>query len=342
MSVVRRSLGALAMATGLVVAVVPAAQASGTALGLPDFADMAVDSVHKRVFVTGGGSANSVVVTDFSGRVVKRIDNQFGAAGLALSADSKTIYVALSTGDAITALDTDRLVETGRFGTGAQTCPTHLTRTGSLVWFGYGCGDVWNGRIGKLDTAATPPAVSGDQQGEATFQQAPLVTSPAADAGPVVAGQLQLSLSNVHVFSVQDGMLVVGASGGAVGSNLTDVSVTPDGQTMMTAAGSTDRVNAFATADLAGRGGYFTGSYPNAVAVSPNGTYLASGIHTTGDDITVHRLGSTQPVNRIDLRSGTLAARGLAWSADGARLFAISQNAPDQAPSLSVVSHPTN
>ena len=73
------------------------------------------------------------------------------------------------------------------------------------------------------------------------------------------------------------------------------------------------------------------------MAVSPDGRYLASGVYTTGDDVVVHKLGGTQPVDSIDLRDGTLAPRGLAWAPDGKRLFAITQRAPDRAPLLSVV-----
>ncbi|WP_285469996.1 YncE family protein [Actinokineospora globicatena] len=141
----------------------PAAHATGTALPLTDFGDLVVDQANRRLFVTGGSANNTVVVTDFSGRVVKTLPGQYGATGLVLSADGRSLYVALASGDAISVIGTERLVETARHATGPQTCPTHLTRTGTAVWFDYGCDDVWNGRVGKLDTATTPPAVALDQ-----------------------------------------------------------------------------------------------------------------------------------------------------------------------------------
>ncbi|GAA3029720.1 YncE family protein [Actinokineospora globicatena] len=125
-----------------------------------------------------------------------------------------------------------------------------------------------------------------------------MVTATPDEDGPVVVGQLELSLSNVHVFSVAAGALVPGASGGAVGSNLTDVSLTPDGATLFTAAGSRTQVDGFATTDLSRRGAYATGPYPNAVAVSPDGQYLATSTHTTGDDIALYRLGGTVPTEQ--------------------------------------------
>jgi DNA-binding beta-propeller fold protein YncE len=318
------------------VAGAPVAHATGT-LPLTDFGGLVVDNVHKRLFVTGGESNNTVVVTDFSGSVKKTITNQFGASGMVLSADSSTLYVALASGDAISALDTVTYAEKARYATGPQTCPTHLTRTDRYVWFGYGCDNVWNGRIGKLDTGATPPALALDQQGDARFQKAPFVT--AAAAGPLLAGQLELSQSSVHVYTVDAGALRPGPSGGVAGSNLTDVSLTPDGTTFFTAAGSRDQVDGFATADLSRRGGYPTGTYPNAVAVSPDGRYLATGVHTTGDDITVFKLGTTSPVDSFSF-SGTLTQRSLAWSADGRKLFAVTHVEPSSAPTLRVVNYP--
>jgi WD40 repeat protein len=326
--VIRRTIVAAALAVPAVLA--PPAHAAGNTLPLTDFGDLVVDQTHKRVFVTGGASNNSVVVTDLSGRVQKVLSDQYGATGLALSADNNTLYVGLASGDAVALIDTAKLTETARYPTGPQTCPTHLTRVDSVVWFGYGCDDVWNGRVGKLDAGV----VSLDQQGGARFQKAPVVSS--SGVSPLVAGQLELSLSNVHVFTVQNGTLTPGASGGGVGSNLTDISLSPDGSTLFTAAGSRDAVDGFATSDLARRGGYTTGPYPNAVAASPDGQYIATGIHTTADDVAIYRPGGTLPVDTFSL-PGTSTARGLAWSPDRKRLFAVSHEAPGNAPILTVL-----
>ncbi|HEU5109389.1 MAG TPA: hypothetical protein VFT95_12680, partial [Micromonosporaceae bacterium] len=199
-------VGAVVVATAVSVVGAPAASAAPE-LPLSGFGDVVVDSVRQWVFVSGGGSSNGVVVTDFSGRVRKTIANQPGADGLELSADGTRLFVALSAGDAVSVIDTSTLQETARYATGAGSCPTHLARTGNLVWFGYGCEDGnWSGKIGKLDPAAAEP-VSGEQQGAARFQRAPLLASSGAEGGPLVAGQLALSLSMVQVYSVSEGAL---------------------------------------------------------------------------------------------------------------------------------------
>lgn len=341
-----RRTALLAGVAGLVAAafVAPTAAQAADTLPLPNYGDIAVDDVHQRVFVSGGSTTNGVVVTDFSGKVKKTINGQSGATGLALSADSTKLYVALAAGDAISVIDTTTFAETARYPVGSQLCPTHLARTGAIVWFGYGCESDWTGKIGKLDTSVTPPAVTLDQQGDALFQRAPLLSSTGADAGPLVAGQLSLSLSTVRVFTVAGGTLTEDVSGDVVGASLNDISLAPNAVTFFTASGSRDHAEAFAPGDLSGRGSYATGFRPNAVAVSPDNGFVAIGRNTSGaDDVFVYEDGGSVPVNAFDLDSGDLVApRGVAWSGDQKRLFVITQTATNAAPHLFVISKPTS
>jgi len=336
-------LGGIGAALAVAIPVLTAPTvAAGQELPLSGFGDLAVDSAHERVFVSGGASSNGVVVTDFSGRVRTTIANQPGADGLELSADGTKLYVALSAGDGISVIDTATLTETARHSTGPGTCPTHLARTGSVVWFGYGCEDGnWSGKIGSLDPAAAPP-VQGDLQGATRFQRAPLVVSSGAAAGPLVAGQLSLSQSLVQVYNVSGGALTAGASGDVVGAGLTDLDVSGDGATLFSAAGSRDRVEAFATADLARRGAYATRPRPAAVSLSPDSVHLAAGALTSDNhDVLVYRVGGVTPVKTISLDSGeTVQPRGLAWSADQRRLFIISRHDNDPEPRLEIERYP--
>jgi DNA-binding beta-propeller fold protein YncE len=339
MKAIRRNTFAASAIVATLVAVAAPAQASwDQPLPLPALGALLVDQAHQHVFVSGGPTANTVVVADFFGGTVEKVDGEFGATGMVLGADGHTVYVALAAGDAISAIDTGTLTETARFATGAQTCPTRMTRTGQSIWFGYGCGQSWNGGVGRLDTAATPPAVALSQQGSARFQGAPLVTSA---TGPVAAAQPRLSLSTVDIFQVVDGALRPGASGDVAGSNLADVTISPDGTTLFTAAGSQDHVSAFATTDLSGRGAYPTGHYPNAVAASSDSQFLATGTFSSQDSVLVFRIGETTPVRAISLGANvTLADRGLAWSADDRQLFLVVQRGNNPSPILREVLRP--
>ncbi|SFH12624.1 40-residue YVTN family beta-propeller repeat-containing protein [Amycolatopsis regifaucium] len=339
----RNVLAGLGAVVAMTVSVVAAPAASaGQELPLPGFGDVVVDDAHERVFVSGGGAGNGIVVADFTGRVRHTIPNQLGADGLVLSADGTKLYAALSAGDAISVIDTATLTETARHPTGAGTCPTHLARTGDLIWFGYGCVDgTWSGKIGKLDPAAATP-VSGDQQKDVRYQRAPLLSAAGGANGPLVAGQLSLSQSMVQVYGVSGGELSAGATGDVVGAGLYDTDITADGATLYSAAGGRDRVEAFASADLARRGAYAARPRPVAVSLSPDDRHLAAGALTTdAADVLIYEVGGVTPVNSIALDGGeTVQPRGLSWSADRKRLFVVTRYQNDPEPHLEVERYP--
>lgn len=328
--------GFVALATCVVVA--PAAVATGLdPLPLAGFGQILVDDARQRVYLSGGASSNTVVALDSRGRVVKKADGQFGATGLVLSADGKTLFAALATGDAISAISTETFKETARYSTGPQTCPVHLARTGGILWFGYGCADAWTGGVGRLDPAATAP-VSLNEQGEALFQNAPLVR---AAGDTVVAGQLATSLSSTWVYRAENGALTRIVNGEVAGSNLTDLSLTATGSTLFTAAGSRAQVQAFATESLAAQGAYDSGHSANAVTISKESTHVATGAYTSRPKaVLVYRLGQTTAVRSYELDGYVLADRGLAFSADEKSLYAVVQGANDPRPRLVVLSRP--
>ncbi|WP_410677116.1 hypothetical protein [Amycolatopsis sp. cmx-4-68] len=313
--------------------------ADDATLPLPGFGSMVVDQTHHRVFISGGPSANGVVVADFDGSIVKTLNGQYGATGLVLSEDGKVLYAGLADGDAISAIDTGTLTELRRYPTGPQSCPAHLARAGAIVWFGYGCGSTWNGRIGRLDPTSTEPVAL--DKAKVAFQTAPLLAASGGATSPLVAGQLSLSLTDVHVFTVAGADLVAGPAGEVFGSNLVDLALSPDATTVHSAAGSQSGVEAFSTADLARRGTYATGAHPNSVRPSPDGRYIAVGAYTSRNKaVWVFEAGGTTPVASLGLGGYLLADRGLAWSPDRKWLFAVVQGAADTRPRLLSMSRP--
>ncbi|MBM7774765.1 hypothetical protein JOD54_004969 [Actinokineospora baliensis] len=323
---------------------VPAVAGGGTDLPLPAFGDIAVDQVHQRVFVSGGPTANGIVVTDLRGKVVKRLDGQPGATGLELNADSTRLYVALAAGDAISVIDTTTLAETDRHATGTSSCPTHLARTGALIWFGYGCAADWNAKIGRLDPAATPPVDTSKPYGGATYQRAPLLSSTGAENGPLAAGQLSLSQSTIRTYTRSGSDLTAAATSDTVGAGLVDLSTTPDGSTLYSATTSRTTVDAYAPTTLARRGAFTTGTRPIAVAASPDNAFVATAVATNApDDVKVYRAGGTSPVATFEIpRTEVAATRGLAWTPDLSRLYVITQTITDPAPHLRVITDPTD
>lgn len=308
---------------------------------LAGFGDIVVDTEREQVFVSGGPESNGIVVTDLRGNVEKTIEGQQGATGLALSEDGTTLYAALTSGDAISEISTEELGETARHNVGgAQSCPTDLSRAGANVWFSYGCGEAGDGKIGRLDTAAQPPVVVEDQQGDVVFQQAPLLASGLGEPGPVVAGNPDLSLAGVQNYTYADGKLTKGAASDAPGSNLGDLAVSPDGTTLYTAAGSRNAVDAYSTVDFAGAGSYASGPHPVAVSPAPGGKHLATGTATGDEDnAMIYEVGGAEPVKAVDVDGADIARGGLAWSANQEELFIVTLDA-DGKPSLEVVHCP--
>ena len=112
------SVAGLAAAT---LAVVPFSTAhadtgaSGVALPLSSYYQMAVDSVHDHLFFSQGSTGqNGILVTDFSGKTVTTITGQTGVMGITLSPDGSTLYAALSGAHAVTAISTATLQQTAR------------------------------------------------------------------------------------------------------------------------------------------------------------------------------------------------------------------------------------
>ncbi|MBD0738283.1 hypothetical protein BGM09_04880 [Streptomyces sp. CBMA29] len=143
----------LATASLLGVAAEPAAADSAATLPITSYSDMVVDGAHRRVFISGAG--NKVVVADYNGKTIAQITSEPGAAGLVLSADSSTVYVALPTADAISAIDTATLRETARYPLGVA--PRHLAMTKHTIWFGYTANGTGNLGSLDLDPPTTPP-----------------------------------------------------------------------------------------------------------------------------------------------------------------------------------------
>ncbi|MFE0627349.1 Ig-like domain repeat protein, partial [Streptomyces sp. NPDC058864] len=344
----------LATASLLGVTATPAAADSAAVLPANSFDDMVVDGVHQRVFISSS-TGSKIVVTDYDGTVVGEIGSEPGAAGLVLSPDSTTLYVAVPNADAISAIDTATLRETARYPIGAGSAPRYLAMNKDTVWFGYGAAT--QGNIGSLDLDPETPAedpsgtpestgtvttdgavVTLGQGGAHSWYSAPMVASSAGNPDVLAAGAPGQSPTELQVYDVSSGHAESKAyrwnpndSG-----NLQDLTVTPDGEQILAASGAPYFHQVYRTSDLSDDGRYSTKAYPNAVAVAPDGT-VAAGIHGWYDpDVYIFKPDVDQQVRTYDFpntghSSGadTLAPSGLAWAPDGSRLFAVSANDAD-------------
>ncbi|WEH16642.1 Ig-like domain repeat protein [Streptomyces sp. VNUA24] len=306
--------------------VAPAASADSTkVLPVASSADIVVDGVHQRVFISDPTNGK-IVVTDYYGIVRKQFTNLPGVQGLELSADSGTLYGAVRDADTIVAVDTATETESARYPVG--DAPVGVAVAGGKVWFGYGAAA--EGNIGSLDLSGAEPVVALDQDTTRLWYSAPIL-DVVPGSGTVVAGEP--GGSKLAVYDVSSGAASRTAAVDTGGGNMGDLAVTPDGQRVVVASGSPYHHQVFKTSDLTADGTYASDTYPNSVAIAPDGT-VAAGIDGIYEpDIYIYEPGSTTSIREYDFpntggSSGgdELPDSGLAWAPDGSRLFAVTYN----------------
>ena len=297
----------------------PALAGTATALSLTSFGSIVVDDAHEHVFVSGGQFASSIVVLDFDGNIVTTITGEQGANGMALDPATGTLYVALQNANAISKIDTGTLAETSRFTTTGMSKPRKIALAGGRVWFDYNCGG--SGGIGSAALAGTDVTTEGGPDC-ATFATSPGDTDMLA--GAVIRGE------DAYVWDVSSGNLVQTTSfstpGGA--DDLRDIALTPDGSELLISAANLSTINAFLLADSSLAHSYATGPDTLAVAITADGGFVAGGADApSGKDIFVFESDET-PVRSWHVGGSTnlVSDRGLAFSADNTRLFAVTHS----------------
>ncbi|MFJ2233360.1 Ig-like domain repeat protein [Streptomyces sp. NPDC087859] len=323
-----------------VLTATPASADATRSLPVKQTADIVVDGVHQRVFVSDP-SNGKIVVTDYAGNVTRQLTGLPGVVGLELSADSGTLYAAVRDADAIVAFDTATDTETARYSAGDG--PLSVALAGGKLWFGYG--SAGEGNIGSVDFSGEQPVVTLAQEGNLWYTGPMLDAAPGADT--LIAGAIGQSPVALASYDVSTGTPTRTAYSTEAGSNLGDLQVTPDGQDVVVASGAPYHHQVFKTSDLTADGSYASDAYPNAVAIAPDGAVAAGISGSYEPDVYVYKPGGTTSVREYDFPntgstsgSDLLSTSGLAWAPDGSRLFAVTSNSAG-VHSLRVLNAPT-
>ncbi|MDT0394491.1 MULTISPECIES: hypothetical protein [Streptomyces] len=332
MRILRRALGTtLTAALGSLLLTVPGATPAFAADPVPlpmySLADMKVDGSNQRVFLSmPAGADGRVVVTDYDGGNSTWLDGLPGAGGLALSPDSRTLYVAARDIDTIVAYDTTTLTETARYFVGEDTAPWSLAFAGGKLWFGYGSG----GDLGSVDVSGAEPVIALGLDGSLDWG-ADLVASP-ADPDVLVAGTGNPNANTLTVYDVSSGSPEMAARrvlSGTQMNGLRDLAVTPDGRSIVVAALISTGYQVFRVDDLSDQGTHASSSSPLAVAVAPDGTVAGGTSNNSADvpDLSFYAPGVPAPLTTVELGGATesLVEEGLAWAPDGSRVFAVTR-----------------
>ncbi|NBM17718.1 Ig-like domain repeat protein [Streptomyces sp. GC420] len=302
-----------------------AAADSSKVLPVASVGDLAVDGVHKRVYVSDplGGK---IVVTDYAGTVKATVTGLPGVEGLALSADSGQVYAAVKDSDRIVSVDTLTYKQSASYALAGADAPANLEVVDGRIWFGYGA------NLGSLDVSGAEPAVTLGLNTGVNFFYGPLLlgSDPSAPGVLAVGAGGRLAVYDVSA----DG--AVPRVVGDMDTDVKQIDLTPDGQQVLTSwenGGQGYAFPAYSTTDLKQVGRYPTDAYPNAIAVAPDGTVAGGSSSWYEPDVHIHRAGDTTPVREYDFpntgnSSGadTLADGALAWAPDLSRVFAVSVN----------------
>ena len=281
-----------------------------------------VDGVHQRVFASDPLGAE-VIATDYDGKVLGTLKSLTGVLDLTLSADSGTLYAASQSLHAIVAIDTTTLQETTRYAVDVTGGPRYLALAGGKLWFGYG-GQSDDGNIGSVDVSAAEPTVTldlgaGDSSTSSLWYDAPHLDSDPAQPNTLVAVEEGLSASGITVYDVSSGTPVqTGLRNGytdGVGF-ATDIDLSPDGSRV-----TVDGWRSYsADASMTYLGDYGTQN-AGGTDIRSDGT-VATG---NGKTVYVYRQGATSAWRSYTLPDNLMRG-GLAWSGDGSRIFALTND----------------
>ncbi|MFJ3086676.1 YncE family protein [Streptomyces sp. NPDC086838] len=303
-------------------------------LPLDDYSDMVVDGVHSRLFLSDP-TRGAVVVTDFDGAVLKQVTGLPGAAQLALSKDTATLYAALPGADTVAAISTTTHEVVARYATGAGTAPRTLAVSGERLWFGYGSEGA--GDIGSLDLTTARPVVTLGQATADHWYSAPALATSADAPGVLVAGDRDVGPATFAVYDVHTATARRTAERRLQDAGGTrDLTFTADGKNIIVASGSPYYHQVLRTSDLADAGHYPAAAYPNAVAVAADGAVAAGVDSAHGSDVFVFEPGARTSHGVFEFASGDssplLLPAGLGWAPDNRHLFAVTRETRQGAP----------
>ncbi|MGA5130491.1 Ig-like domain repeat protein [Streptomyces olivoreticuli] len=323
-----------------------------TKLPVKSYGQMVVDEANQHIFITessnSGTTAEKLLVYNFRGELVKTMDDVVSATGMTLSADGRSLYLALSGG--VYEYDTATLTKKIKNHFPWAGCDRQIALSGDKLWYtqqhssGQACADgdfeLWNVK-GPADNETRERdfvyAINGPMR---------IATSPKLPGKMVLATDATRAKPNpaLYLFDVSGEKIKIDrqrffALDSAAGLDLKDMAFTPDG-TRLAVADAKGGHRLLNASDLSDVGtGYYPpladGTVSTAVAFSGDGTYVARGAAASGGtDLVVQNAdpatGTQQRAYTFDGKDhqgDQVAQRGLGWGDKGRALFAVTTNA---------------
>lgn len=315
----------------------PASEALAATVSLPDegVGYLAVDDAHQHVFVTGDPSTSTgVTVLDFDGQVVATIDEP-GASGVAI--DAGTLYVAACENSQIDEFSTSTLAKVGSISTTrAMRWPCDLAAAGGRLWF-------------DMPTASFPisqPTSVTIAEPHTEYQwmnpSDPVYTLNPADSNSLLMRGTYGAPNYQQVWDIAASPPTkVAYLWAEVQSDQFDrAAVSADGSHVYLVVGSVVRrwflpaLNDYDETLQAG-----PGQSPTSVTVSADGSLIAVGTYDAAKQrggVEIFADGQTTPQRSLSW-DGTGMPFRVRFSADGTRLFVVTDRSHANSPAFEVV-----
>lgn len=330
-------------------------------LPISSFSSMVVDSARERVYIsddTRATSAKSAVhVYNFQGQKVTELASTSGSVGgMALAHDGSKLYV--SEMYRIAAYDTATYAKTTYNGNSSSgQCGRQVAYAGGKVWYtetghstlcderqsylyrsvnGLYSYTGWEG-AGRLDFATSPKAPDVLALGQTLSPGGtdPYLTVFDSSGDTLVRGPQRRFADSTGAGALDLKDLALSADGSRLG-----VADAAYGTRLLDTAGLSDAPAQYQPLP--------EGARASAVAFSGDGKYVARGATATGStaDLLIQRADPAEGTTALEfafegeLDGSRVTPRGLGWSEDGSRLFAVTTNASGSAYWLHVIQPP--
>lgn len=228
--------------------------------------DMIADPLRPYLYISDYDNNSVKIISTITDNIVKEILVGSHPTGLDISSDSSELYVAISGGSEIAVVNLstqmlDRLI--------------HLSASPY---------DVAAGRLGRLYVTTTEywgyprivdtinnSEIGNISAGRSIYKKA--IVEASSDGNTLFIGETGLSPASVLKFDVSTDFptMVLKNEHGAIGSNLMDMEVSPDGSRIYLACGSPYYIQILNTSDFTSVGQLETGPYPSAITLAADG-----------------------------------------------------------------------
>jgi hypothetical protein len=333
--------GLVLVAGCLTVGVAPAGVAAAqttTALPISSFDQIVADPGNGYLFLSSPND-DEILVTSLAGQQVATIADQFDVRGMALSADGSTLYAALGTEDAVSAISTTTLEQTTSYALPTGDVPLDVAVQSGKVWVSYSAGLGGPGAIGDFDLTAVTPAFE-TQAAMGSWNSPPALAADPQDSGILVAAELGTPAVASYDTSADPVSVLAQDDTIADCTGVSDMAVVSGGTQVILDCGT---VGAYSTADLAFQDSYASDQASELVAVDSAGDVAADSASSSempGPDLYVYQQnGSLANTYNLTNAAYSVFPIGLAWNPDGSQLFVVL--AGGSSFSLQVIETPT-